>query len=418
MKIFSLIGFSLIIILLTATSRSTAQTRYLDTVFSNIKVTNGIQFGSNKNAFGINQNLLLDIYEPEGDTSASRPLMIWVHGGAFVLGDRKYADVVLYCKEFAKRGYVTASIDYRLGVTSFNNKGYMEAILRATQDLKAAIRFFRANASVYKINTEKIIAGGTSAGGFTAIHTGYLNADEIPSEIDTSKIGSIEGNSGNPGYSSKFNLIVNCWGAIVDTNWMQAGDLPVVSIHGTADNIVPCYSGKAMGVFPVYGSGVIERNVTRLGIENKLKLFYGAGHQLIGGSMDTVNARFDTSITVISNFIYSTLINPFVSVEKQSDIPVKDFIVDQNYPNPFNPSTIISYQLLSSLNPSQGGTLVSLKVFDILGKEVATLVNEVQKAGIYNYTFSIDNYKLKSGNYFYKLTVNNFSETKKFTVLK
>jgi hypothetical protein len=61
---------------------------------------------------------------------------------------------------------------------------------------------------------------------------------------------------------------------------------------------------------------------------------------------------------------------------------------------------------------------VTLKIYNILGKEVATLVNEYQKPGTYSYQFSIDNYQLSSGIYFYKLQAGNFSETKKLIILK
>ena len=81
----------------------------------------------------------------------------------------------------------------------------------------------------------------------------------------------------------------------------------------------------------------------------------------------------------------------------------------QNYPNPFNPSTKISYQL-----PVK--TLVTLKVYDIIGREVAALVNEQQNAGIYDVTF--DGSRLASGVYFYRIQAGTFTQTKKFVLLK
>ena len=81
----------------------------------------------------------------------------------------------------------------------------------------------------------------------------------------------------------------------------------------------------------------------------------------------------------------------------------------QNYPNPFNPSTVIGFQV-----PSSG--FVSLKVYDVLGREVATLVNEREKAGSYSVTFDAGN--LPSGVYFYRITAGSFVETKKLVVLR
>ncbi len=87
----------------------------------------------------------------------------------------------------------------------------------------------------------------------------------------------------------------------------------------------------------------------------------------------------------------------------------QNYMLAQNYPNPFNPTTVISYQLSAVSN-------VSLKVYDILGREVATLVNEKQNAGSYSVTF--DGSRLASGVYFYKLAAGNFVSVKKLVVLK
>jgi hypothetical protein len=87
----------------------------------------------------------------------------------------------------------------------------------------------------------------------------------------------------------------------------------------------------------------------------------------------------------------------------------KEYKLEQNYPNPFNPSTNIRYQITNN-------GFVTLKVFDILGKEVAILVNDYKKAGYYEVQFN--SYQLPSGVYFYKLQANNFFDTKKFILIK
>jgi hypothetical protein len=92
------------------------------------------------------------------------------------------------------------------------------------------------------------------------------------------------------------------------------------------------------------------------------------------------------------------------------------FSLEQNYPNPFNPTTKIRYQIPASLNPSQGGTLVQLIVYDVLGNEIATLVNEEKTAG--NYELEFDATGLPSGVYFYQLNAGNYIETKKMLLMK
>ncbi len=97
-----------------------------------------------------------------------------------------------------------------------------------------------------------------------------------------------------------------------------------------------------------------------------------------------------------------------VSTQNENEI-VYTFSLEQNYPNPFNPSTSIQYQVSSISN-------VSLKVYDVLGNEVATLVNEEKPAGNYEVEFNAS--QLTSGIYFYKLQAGSFVETKKMILLK
>ncbi len=88
---------------------------------------------------------------------------------------------------------------------------------------------------------------------------------------------------------------------------------------------------------------------------------------------------------------------------------VNEFKLEQNYPNPFNPNTVISYQL-----PVNGN--VTLKIYDVLGNEVTTLVNEEKPAGRYEVDFTASS--LTSGVYFYKLAAGNYLVTKKMILMK
>jgi hypothetical protein len=92
----------------------------------------------------------------------------------------------------------------------------------------------------------------------------------------------------------------------------------------------------------------------------------------------------------------------------QNELPA-EFVLSQNYPNPFNPSTSISFQL-----PEAGN--VSLKIYDVLGKEVMTLVDEYRVPG--SYEVRLDASNLSGGMYFYKLVSGSFSETKKMILVK
>ena len=107
------------------------------------------------------------------------------------------------------------------------------------------------------------------------------------------------------------------------------------------------------------------------------------------------------------------------SIEVEIKSPDK-FSLEQNYPNPFNPSTKIKYTVPSAtLRQAQGDILITLKVFDVLGNEVATLVNEYKPTGTYEVDFNTDeNLMLSSGVYYYQLHSGNYIETKKMILLR
>ncbi|MBK7104210.1 MAG: T9SS type A sorting domain-containing protein [Ignavibacteriae bacterium] len=105
--------------------------------------------------------------------------------------------------------------------------------------------------------------------------------------------------------------------------------------------------------------------------------------------------------------------NTITNVKDSKVLPEK-YSLEQNYPNPFNPTTKIKYTIQSNLKNST--TNVKLVVFDILGREVKTLINEKQKSGNYEIIFNARN--LASGAYFYKLDAGNFTQVKKMILLK
>ena len=104
--------------------------------------------------------------------------------------------------------------------------------------------------------------------------------------------------------------------------------------------------------------------------------------------------------------LYDNFVN--VSSERKNNIPIV-FSLGQNYPNPFNPNTTISYSIPNT-------SLVRLKIFNILGQEVATLINEEKLMG--NYEINFDASSLSSGVYIYKIQAGSFVESKKMILLK
>lgn len=114
-------------------------------------------------------------------------------------------------------------------------------------------------------------------------------------------------------------------------------------------------------------------------------------------------------ITDSTNHIFSNGL--LTSIHNQVSLGPKDFVLSQNYPNPFNPVTTINFTI-----PNQG--LVSLKVYDVLGQEVMTVLNEVLSSGSYSYEIKFNEKNLSSGSYYYRLEAGEFMETKKMILMK
>jgi len=157
-------------------------------------------------------------------------------------------------------------------------------------------------------------------------------------------------------------------------------------------------------VFAVGDTGLIVK--TTNGGENWAVLNSGTRKRLNGVSFINKDTGF---VVGDSGLVLITFTGGLVGVSNELSVIPDKFILHQNYPNPFNPETIIRYQLSFYSD-------VSLKVFDVLGNEVAELVNIKQPAGSYSVKFDAGG--LPSGIYFYRLDAGNFSQVKKMMVLK
>ena len=315
-KIFTLFLFSNIICTLFA------QIRYKDDVFSITRHAD-IEYGSNYDNKNQLTHLLLDVYEPEGDTAKLRPLIVFIHGGSFKGGDREDQSINKSAEFFARKGYVTANIEYRLQQTTFidpiidfaDTYQWYRAIVRATQDLKAAIRYFKKdaaiNGNIYKIDTSTIFIYGSSAGAITALHSVYLR-DTIDMsslfKITYNELGCLEGNSGNPGYSSTNGIkaIVSCSGALEDLRYMNGKkDIQYLGFHNNPDFTVPygegCFVTVACWLGTYYGDSKIIDRVKKIGAYGEFYPVNEAGHP-VDQTKDTASRRMILEKT--TDFLY------------------------------------------------------------------------------------------------------------------
>jgi hypothetical protein len=283
--------------------------RYASDIFSAVTTTSNITYGSNTSFSGATTTLRLDFYEPTGDTFSKRPLIIWVHGGSFIGGSRTDVDVVEFSQRFAKKGYACASISYRLGFFPFDSANAVRAVVRAVQDLRASLRFFYKDAQtadIYKIDTNQIYIGGSSAGAITALHLAYLHDEcELTSYLSQSvitQLGGLEGNSGNPGYSSKVKGVINGCGALARYSWLEAGNVPLCSVHGTNDATVKYNRGIVNPGTPLMyldGSRMLHERSCAVGLEHQFYTFLGAPHVPYVGNQ----AYMDTTVNFIRDFL-------------------------------------------------------------------------------------------------------------------
>ncbi len=399
-KIYSLILSFFFIASLAYSQLDTTGGRYCSPVFSAVTVTSNVTYGSALTVSGSTQTLVMDIYEPTGDLALTRGVIVFVHGGSFIGGTKTDQDVSTLCTRFAKMGYVTCSIDYRLGFFPFDSVNATKAVIRATQDMKAAVRFFRKDAAttnLYRVDSNFIFAGGSSAGAFTALHLAYLDKiSEIPSWINIASLGGLDGSSGNPGYSSKVNAVINLCGALGDSTWLEPGDIPLVSMHGTADATVPY--GHAMiyvGGYPIMvvdGSSSIKQRADHIGVYNPFYTWYGAPHVPYAGTSASAIAYMDTTVEFVREFLCPIVSAPSIFTGVKEVSSKKSFIV---YPNPSNGQFIIRFA-----EASDGRTLL---ITDVAGRLV-------EQAKVNGSEYFYNGTRLKAGIYFVKIIWTNREE--------
>lgn len=362
----------------------TTGSRYYRPIFANVTVTPDVVYGAAVTYQGTTQTLLMDIYQPTGDALARRPVIIFAHQGGFLVGSRTDAYMVNICTRMARLGYVTASIEYRLGfpITGFpppeaDTVGVAQAAVRGMQDLRAAVRFLRKDAATtntYRVNPAYIVAGGSSAGAFMALEIGYLDkASEVPAYVGLAALGGIEGSSGNPGYSSAVLAVLNLSGATEQPGIIEVGNAPLLSVHGTADATVPYFQGRIGSLLPpkyVYGSGRLNPRATAVGIRNTLVRLSRAGHIPFESNV----AYADTTFRAIRDFLRPSLgqAGTVLAARASGGQPVARA---QAYPNP-------AADQLRLLLPEAGPLPAQVQLRDATGRLVRSFSTATRELAV------------------------------------
>lgn len=262
----------------------------------------------------------MDVYTPITDESKPRPLLMLIHGGAFFNGDKQSAGYKEWGRYFAARGYVVASINYRIGFLPRGSKRVDRAGYRAVQDARAAMCYLLRHPERYPIDPNRLFVAGSSAGGITALNLAFMTDKDRPestkggvvhevanelvqlftsnpnqdSGIGLEDLGDInavaEANAGSVDFH--IDAVVNMWGAVhkiemIDTSQNTA----ILSFHGDADSVVAYgydhpftkVKMKPLNEFmcnKMYGSKCIHERAKQLGMVSELHTKAGGGHSL------------------------------------------------------------------------------------------------------------------------------------------
>ena len=217
-----------------------APLRYRDAITSRVDVKRDIGYSGDQG---------LDVYQPAGDRTRNRPAVVWIHGGGFRAGSKRAANVVQLATAFAHRGYVAASIDYRLlaqgvrcgGTGSAPPPQCALAALAAKEDAIAAVAWIRRHARGLHVDPHRIAVGGTSAGAVTSL----LLATDPSVPIDAAV--SISGFLPAASYSRS--------------------DAPTIFFEGTLDHTTPFALSKATA-----------EGMAKMGVPVVFETLQGAGH--------------------------------------------------------------------------------------------------------------------------------------------
>ncbi len=298
----------LVCLLVLGFSSQLSAQRFLTEVYSSTTVTSNVIYGHNVQFLTgspVTVDLKADVYEPVGDTMTSRPTIIMLHTGSFIpifyngqtTGIKTDSTITEMCRQFARRGYTAIAMDYRLGwnPTALGPTGQdirtgslLQAVYRSLQDAKACVRYFRNdanNANTYHIDQSKIILGGAGSGGYVALAYATLNNSaqiSLPkflaattnvsygftaglSYINQGVWGDFDGYGGamgfniatnTPGVSNAVSFVFNMGGALGDSSWLTAGNVPMVCFHVVNDPFAPYYDGPV--IVPTTGDFVVD----------------------------------------------------------------------------------------------------------------------------------------------------------------
>ncbi|MFK7949061.1 MAG: hypothetical protein AB8G11_15830 [Saprospiraceae bacterium] len=226
--------FTITFLLLTTFGFAQTQHRYAAPIFKDYNIYENIIYAESTpyllEGQSKKQLYALDFYEPANDFAVKRPVILLFPDGDFIIGNKKQDEIVNQCKMLTSYGYTCACVNYRQGYDASQNDGINQAIFRGVQDARAAIRYLLENQQTFRINSDKIYVGGSRSGAAIALHTAFLDSDEL--KQFTTNANCLDCN-GNP-FEHDVNIagVVNIDGTIYNRNIIANNkNIPILNLH-------------------------------------------------------------------------------------------------------------------------------------------------------------------------------------------
>ncbi len=245
-----------------------------------------IQYGIAADFQGNPDTLLMDLYYPNLtiDPALKRPFILLAHGGGFSSGDKQLGDIRDLCVHLAMRGFVCASINYRLGY-DFTEYGQYKARYRAIQDGNAALRFVANNANTVRIDTSWLFVGGQSAGSLLALGMVYADQVELDSiallysaTATSTELGNLHTSGNNLTNTYTIKGMFNNWGGVAESEVDVDEMIPTVAFHGELDDLVPIDSDNSFAHYTLSGSRALHNDLTANNSCSELTVDVTGGH--------------------------------------------------------------------------------------------------------------------------------------------
>ncbi|MCL2074736.1 MAG: alpha/beta hydrolase [Marinilabiliaceae bacterium] len=299
--------------------------------------------------------LELDIYHPANDALDKCPIFVYLHGGAFMFGDKENKFQHALTDYLVKRGFIVASINYRLGYSLLGTAATERTIYRNVQDTRAALRFLMFHKNKYRIDDTQIYLAGSSAGGIIALTTAFMDDNEVFSSIGENRwllrkdLGGLDNVGNNLKTNFKVAGTVSLWGAVTDLQILN-NNIPTLLMHGTADDIVPAGKGlplkKYMGknvynVFSefwkttsdwnLYGSEPIHNSLKSSKTPVKYIPFHDFGHDLYLDEEGNLSENMDIICNEIGDFLFENVYRQYFNCDLKGKTSVSKKEIPPRY---------------------------------------------------------------------------------------